>query len=106
MKFFWWALIISLISGNVYAEVFRDPTRPEFFTNNKVQLGQLELNAIIISNTRQVAVINGTVVKVGDDIGNAKVVSIAPNTVQLDGPDGKITLFLVDKSLKQPTNGS
>ncbi len=103
MKLLLWSIILSLATTQVFAEALRDPTRPEFLNNkNNVVTGPLELNAIILSPNRQVAVINGTVVKVGDEIGDAKVISIAPNTVQLDGVGGKITLFLLDKSLKQP----
>ena len=105
MKFFCWGLIISVISTQVFAEELRDPTRPDNFTANSSIQGPLELNAIIVSADRQVAVINGVVVKVGDDVGGARVLSISPNKVQLQGASDKITLFLLDQSLKQPVSG-
>jgi len=107
MKFLYWGLVFSMISTQLIAEELRDPTRPEIIaatTGNTAQ-DQLILSAIIISPDRHVAVINGTVLKVGDNIGNATIVLIAPNKVQLQGPSDKITLFLLDQSLKQPVSG-
>jgi len=109
MKFLLVIGIMSILTGwnvMIYADELRDPTRPEIINNNSGPVTQLELNAIIISSDRQVAIINGIVVKVGDTIGNAKVISIAPNTVQLEAPAGKIMLFMVDKGLKKPASGS
>ena len=85
----------------MHAEL-RDPTRPMILPGEQVTAtGKPELSAIIISKDRRIAVISGSVVRVGDIIGNAKVVSIESNTVQLDAPSGRITLNLMDSTVRQ-----
>jgi len=59
------------------------------------------LNAIVIARDRRIAVINGLSKKIGDEILGEHVTVIHENTVQLEGPSGKITLFLFGKSIKQ-----
>lgn len=88
----------SLLS---FAE-WRDPTRPDGF-NSVVEEDPMRLNAIIISKERRIAVISGKMLKIGDQFEGSLVTSIEPNTVQLEGRDGRITLHLVSQAIKQPT---
>jgi MSHA biogenesis protein MshK len=90
-----WSLSLS-------AATLRDPTKPEdLVIEGSKNSDELQLNAIIISPERQIAIINNQILHVGDQINNAKVISIIPNTVQLEGSSGKITLFLLNQSIKQ-----
>jgi MSHA biogenesis protein MshK len=94
------ALITLFLSKAVYAEL-KDPTRPPGYINGTTTaISTWELDAVIISKERTVAIINGEVVKVGDQIAGNRLVSIGPYSVQLESGDGKITLFLLDSSLK------
>lgn len=68
----------------VVAEQLRDPTRPlrEAVTAPDTT-ERFELNTILISQSRRLAVINGKTVAVGDSVGTAQVLSIAPQSVAL-----------------------
>lgn len=90
---------ILLMSLAVHAEL-QDPTRPadpEMVKGGNV--GLPTLTAIMISSDRRTAVINGQVVKVGDEVAGMTIISIEPNSVQLEGTQGKITLTLIDHSM-------
>lgn len=104
MRYLLSLMMILLGSASLYAYQWQDPTRPVFLSQKTVKLEQLQLTAILISPIRRVAVINDVSVQVGDIIGNAKVVSIEPNTVQLEGPVGRIKLILLNNLFKQPVN--
>ena len=80
-----------------------DPTRPPDPSEHAQEsTGSWELTGIIISSTRRLAVINGKTVRVGDILqGGNKVTSIETNTVQLDGPGGKIILNLLENPVKK-----
>ena len=51
--------------------------------------GQGRLTAIVVSPTRRVAVIDGVPVRVGDEVGTARVIEIGPLSVRLRGSDGQ-----------------
>jgi len=94
----------------VLADSLRDPTQPlvggQTIQEERPVPILWELTAILISPTRRLATVNGEMVKVGDRIGNQKVIAIEANTVQLAGPDGKMTLFLIDPAIKHTVKGS
>ena len=71
-----------------------------------LQEGPLSLNAVLISSDRRVAVINGRIYRVGDDVYGNKIASIDANSVQLDGAGGKITLFLFNNPIKQAVSNN
>ncbi len=108
-------LIVIVCPGPIYADggfhpstlplthrdpTFRDPTRPP------AQLSQVpktqphtvsfQLDSILVGTVRQVAVINGHRVVVGDKIGNARVTRIHPDHVQLLTSDKTIRLTKFD----------
>jgi hypothetical protein len=94
-------LVLSMLIILPLYAALRDPTRPETLTTTSpVTATVFDLSAIIYSNERKIAVINGLRKRVGDEILGSKIIAIKESTVQLDGPSGKITLFLVDKSVK------
>ncbi len=101
MKF--WLLIISgLISAqNVLAD-FNDPMRPPAYALEKFRLAKIKntvtapstkvtplkkeswvLTSILFSSQRQHAIINNKLVKKGDSIKGAKLISLKPDSVQL-----------------------
>lgn len=102
MYYFKWMICFFLFfySAIAFANL-RDPTQPIDFTFVPNQQGAFALSSIIISEQRKIAVINETILQVGDEILGNKVVEIEPNTVQLEGGSGRITLFLLGAPIKQ-----
>ena len=62
--------------------------------------GPGRLTAIVVSPTRRVAVIDGVPVRVGDEVGLARVIEIEPLSVRLRGPDGEVVLSIAGPPLK------
>lgn len=95
-------LIAGILSTpQIYAEL-RDPTRPPASFNGEAPVSSnlFLLNATIIAPDHKIAVINGVDKRIGDEILGQYITDINENTVQLTGPNGKITLFLIGKSIK------
>ena len=80
----------------------RDPTKPEA-SMSSVNNGYT-LTAIMISSDKKIAIINGQVTHIGDDVDGSKVINIGVNTVELDGPNGKMTLTLMIHPIVQEEN--
>lgn len=95
-------LLIGLIAATLCSSAYalKDPTRPWGYSGegSGMLYGDgfegLVLNSVLVSKQRQVAVINGTPLKIGDSIGDYKVVAIAPDRVRIKGTEGPITLLL------------
>lgn len=94
--------MMILLWGECLAHVLNDPTRPPANIQGKVVVSPalFALNAIVIGKDRRFAIINGKYLKVGDEILGQHVTFISENTVQLEGPNGKIVLFLFGKPIK------
>ena len=105
-------MIISVLLGCLLCTqqlfaAFRDPTSPpaEFLSQSAESPSLFNLDAILIAKDRKFAVINGIDKRMGDEILGEHVVAIDDNTVQLQGPSGRITLFLLGRPIKQFPNG-
>jgi len=105
-----WCVVLGvvLVSGQSFAKqtgAGRDPTRPAMLgvsgmdTTDEAKKNEdtYLLSSIIISPTRRLALINAMFVKVGDRIGDARVVNINKNSVVLSAPGKKITIYLLDQ---------
>lgn len=80
----------------------RDPTQPPMAApivpanNTEKSAGALQLTAVFIYPTYQLAIINGLPLKQGDHIGEYTITRIETNTVELQGPtNDKLMLTLV-----------
>lgn len=93
-------LSLLLKAPMAFAEM-DDPTRPYAINTQDKKTGPLDLMTILISKYRKLAIINNQMVKIGDYVGENQVVAIDPNTVQLEGRDGKIMLFLIANPVKR-----
>jgi len=114
-------LLIILWMPSAMGLELRDPTTPPGMTGDTDFISSSQLNAavtiptgtgdtefvpawqldaVIISQNHSVAIINGKPIQMGEQIKGHKLVNISPYSVQLEGVDGKITLFLLDNSLK------
>lgn len=90
-------LLIGLLFLSAIIFANRDPTRPpDAYLNRESQsttnTKSLTLNAIVISKSRRVAIIDGKTVKVGDTIQNKKVIKIESDHVYLE--DGNLQIDL------------
>lgn len=107
-----WSLMASIILclfclGSVYAEI-KDPTEPADYyaeistASALVEVKDLNLDAVLISEGESFAIINNTLVKVGDKIGNEEVKLINASEVVLRGKGGERILRLFGKPIKEP----
>lgn len=82
-------LLALLLSGGVQAQVLNDPTRPPVSIGTAADpaadkpKAEPELQSILISPTRRVAVIDGQTVALGEKFGEARVVRITEGEVVL-----------------------
>ncbi len=118
-------LCVALLSTQSIADEMRDPMKPPAFALNKFRLEKLKntavvnkpansekqkkpwvLNSILISSGRQHAIINNTLVRKGEKIAGARLVSLQPDHVRLVRNGKVIVLKLpgVDYSIKKSLN--
>jgi len=95
-------LLLVSMSSDAVAEVLRDPTRP-YTAPELFQQAQpvFKVNAIIVSSKRQIAIINGKRVGVGEQINGATVISIEKRELVLDVGGRKIVLQLNNGGMRQ-----
>ncbi len=95
--------MICLFFTQIALANLRDPTYPaisqELPASASVQSG--ELQAIIISKEQRLAIFNGQTLHIGSEFGGLRVIAITPNAVHLEGPDGKMILFLFNQTIKK-----
>jgi MSHA biogenesis protein MshK len=97
----------------VSAQALPDPTRPPpgFFTPPAGDAmpskapAALVLESVLVSPARRFATINGQTVGIGDRIGDAKVVAITEDAVDLQTGRHRETLKLFQGVEKQPATG-
>lgn len=92
--------LLTLCQAPAWALIEIDPTRPVGYHGPgprgmvTPQDEQLMVTAIMYSESRQTAVVNGKSVLPGDMVGNFKVENIMRNGVSFVGPKGRITVPL------------
>jgi len=91
-----------------YANALPDPTRPaDFFTRTVIDEEQPQesmnwhLTAIRTSTTGRSAILNGTLVKVGDEIESATVLEITSKSVVLDYNRRQLEINLIPRGIKK-----
>jgi MSHA biogenesis protein MshK len=91
-------LSLALAAGTCLAQELQDPMRPPSFSGQAggdpaepSQFGPV-LQSTLLSNGRRIAMIDGKPMKVGDKIGDGRIVAIDPATVTLR--EGKTTRVL------------
>ena len=94
--------------GTVSAERLPDPMRPpqtgSVLAPASVRKPQdWKLHMIRISPDQRLAVINGRIVKPGDEVSGARVVSVEANTVHLRKGAKRFSVALSRASVKRPT---
>ncbi len=83
-------LLAIFVGGQgAWAQTFVDPTRPPVSLGTSAvseaaaSAAALELQSVLISPTRKVAIINGQSVTVGEKVGESEVIMIGENEVVL-----------------------
>jgi MSHA biogenesis protein MshK len=76
--------------GPCFAQQLSDPMRPPAFAapagaagGEQTSIDALVLQSTLLSNGRRIAMIDGKPMKVGDQIGKARIMAIDPGTVTL-----------------------
>ena len=78
-----------------------DPTRPAGVVLEENRATILTLDSLLIGEQRQIAVINGRALRVGERIGNAEVIAIGPAGVQLQRQGKRVTLTPQRQTIKR-----
>ena len=99
----WIALLLLPTPAAVAAngELLTDPTRPPRISSSaagdssaEAKRGEYNLSAVLFSKGRRIAVVNDTRVRIGDQIGDARVLEIEPTAVRLQLADSTFVLSL------------
>ncbi len=99
-------LLFALLLPAFSAQAVTDPTRPPaaMTVNKEVpedepqQQTEIQLQQILMSSSGNRAVINGKVVKPGDSVDGAKVLSISSDTVVVNYRQNRQKLSLINKT--------
>ena len=89
-------VLLTLASGLCLAdEVLRDPTRPYTAVEQRAAASpRFVVNAIIVSDDRRVAIVNGRRVGVGSSLSGARVISIEKDQLILEIDGKRVTARL------------
>jgi MSHA biogenesis protein MshK len=99
--------LLILISASLIADAgkLRDPTTPlgQSVATRDNPIVALNLNSVLISNQRRVAVINGQALRQGEEIKGSgfRVISIKTNSVTVQSANATRVLTLVDSKVKK-----
>ncbi|MBA54111.1 MAG: hypothetical protein CMK89_06600 [Pseudomonadales bacterium] len=87
-------LVVVMLCSSMKILAAGDPTRPPLFSEVKAATAYqpLELSMILNDSNNMRAIINESVVGVSDTVANAKVLSIAEDSVVVSRGGQKITL--------------
>ena len=97
-----------VVGGSVAGEELPDPMRPPQVRVRSATVpasapSHWQLHMTRISPGQRLAVLNGRLVKPGDEVSGARVVSIGPEAVELRKGDKKFRVALSRASVKRPT---
>ena len=103
------ATVLAVIACGMVNGASDDPTRPPPILGQPASPGavdnpatKLQLQSVLISSGRSVALIGGVAYRVGDTVADKKVVAIGPNWVRLRDSDGEHLLRLIEGIEKRP----
>lgn len=101
-------LVMSLYFPAMSNAQLEDPMRPPAYQQLPASVTASSenlwaLSSILISPDRRVAVINGQTVHVGDRLGESVVTRIEPSSVKLKSKGREITVSLLPKIVKIPS---
>lgn len=89
----------------VLAQAQADPLRPPpgFITGAAASASAsgeaaLQLQSVLLAPGRQIALIGGRTVAVGERIGDYRLLSLTERRAVLQGPQGRLLLYLIEQS--------
>jgi MSHA biogenesis protein MshK len=92
------AFALTAVAADTFAQQLRDPTRPPSFVapagTAAVRESDLVLQTVLISPERRAAIINGRLLRLGENIAGMQLMSISESEVQLRGRGESRTLHL------------
>ncbi len=103
-------LLLLFVAGQSWAEALPDPTRPYHHKNSEPKVFisdetvEWKLSGIRLRGEQRTAILNGKLIKEGDDLGVAKVIEIRPREVELLHADTKLIVRLLYSDIKHPVN--
>lgn len=104
--------VLLALTGPGAAQPLPDPTRPPDYVPEPApvvipkEMLSWTLSAIKIAPHSRSAILNGELVRPGDEVGPAKVVGISADAVTLEYNGHKIDVPLVQESIKRPADGN
>lgn len=106
------SVCIQAVAATQLNEEIADPTKPASFGANDVnsrkksdkQQQDFKLSSILLSPRRRMAIINGKLLYIGDEIAGAYVIAIDKDSVVLQGVGGVVNLQLLPNVVHE--NGS
>jgi len=108
MKLATTAMCCTVLAGAAQAQDLGDPMQPSMYAPAGAAgsglSGDQGLQAIILSQGRRLAVINGKVYKVGEQVGEARLLSISAGEVTLRDAGKTRVLKLVPESVGKISN--
>ena len=99
-------LVASLGAAHGARAEFGDPTRPPDMSAVALEMTvtaggtPIRVSSILVSQSRQFAVINGERLRVGDMIGDARVLEILPYAVWLETAEGDVEVRIGSEPVK------
>ena len=94
---------LMAVAGSVHAEL-ADPMRPGGYEGGATASGpRWVLQSTLVSDTRRLAVVNGDIVRIGDRIGGARVLSIHYGEIWLERNGRRFRLSLKPTEVKKGT---
>jgi len=103
-------LMLLFVAGQSWAEALPDPTRPYYHKNSEPKVFisdetvEWKLSGIRLRGEQRTAILNGKLIREGDDLGVAKVIEIRPREVELLHADTRLIVRLLYSDIKHPVN--
>ncbi len=103
--------VIMLAKG--YGNTLPDPTRPADYSTDTVaeeeqpqEPTDWHLTAIRTSAEGRLAIVNGTLVRIGDEVGSATVLEITSKSVVLDYNQKRLEINLLPQDIKKTVSAT
>lgn len=104
----WYVSSLSMVLPFlVFGESMPDPTMPAGYSGGQLvreelpqELMKWDVRAIRLSDSGRIAVVNGRLVRIGDEIDSATVIDITAGTVVLEYDRKQLVLRLMPKDIK------
>ncbi len=96
------------LTGNVEAAGTVDPTRPPEGAMaaaagpRDANAGRLVLQSVLVAPDRQIAVVSGVPLSIGDEVQGHRLLRVTDTAAVLQGPAGRITLKLYPDAERRP----